>query len=573
MSPGLSRPQRRAAARRVIEKSPRRIAAPDAPAMLRGVVGALLVVMLVVAAFHAATEPVIGSDLWFALAAGRWIAAHAAVPAVDVFSYTYGGAPWANQEWGAQVIFYQVFHRLGGDGLAVFKIALVVAIFLLAAWIGWRRSGSSVAAILSASIAALVCRPFLDVRPQLFTLIGTLLVLAATDAYRRRPGIAPLFALPLLGFVWVNLHYGFIFGLGVAGLIAGVEVLKAWFPVVDGALAPRRAFMLLGASLAAVAVCVVNPQSLRALSFPFTILDPESPWKDVLEWHPVELFTEGPLNPALFSWLLLAQVVALGAAVWLVRRRVDLTAVVLTAVTTAMALRARRFIPLATLVGAPLLAANVALVYQRLAGRALDLRRRRTALAAAALAVAGATALAVTEVRTLPETFGNGLFDGMIDAEFFPRGAAEFLRRNHQPARLYNFYNWGGYLMWTVPERPVFIDGRAHAVYPPAFYRDNYTVHFAEPGWEDVLDRWGVDVIVWPASEAAEGTQLADLIEAVDASTDWTLIYDDGHAAIFAHVSRGRAWADSFENETLVYPNGVGKPGEGSSAGDRDREE
>jgi hypothetical protein len=573
MSPGPSRPQRRAAARRAAATTVASVPAPDATVALRRVAGTLLAFLLLAAAFHAATEAVVGSDFWFALAAGRWISAHRAVPAVDVFSYTYGGAPWTNQEWGAQVLFYQTFHLLGGDGVVWLKIALVVVIFLLAAWIGWRRSGSSVLAIGSAAVAALVCRPFLDVRPQLFTLIGTLLVLAATDAYRRRPRVAPLLALPALLFVWVNLHYGFIFGLGVAGLIAGVEVLKALFPVVDGALTPRRALALLAAALGAVVVCVANPQYLRALTFPFTILDPASPWQDVLEWQPVELFTDGPLNPALFGWVLLAQALALGAALWAAPRRVDVTAMALAAVTAAMALRARRFIPLCTLVGTPLLATNLALVFERLVGRVPDLRTRRTALAAAALALAGGAALVVTEVRSFPETFGEGLFSGMIDAEFFPRNAAEFLRRNPQPSRLYNLYNWGGYLMWNVPDRPVFIDGRAHAVYPPAFYRENYTVHFAEQGWEQVLDRWGVDLVVWPASEAAEGTDLADIIEALDASVDWTLIYDDGQAAVFAHVTRGRAWVDAFEDETLVYPGGVGRPGERPSAGSGDGEE
>jgi hypothetical protein len=274
-----------------------------------------------------------------------------------------------------------------------------------------------------------------------------------------------------------------------------------------------------------------------------------------------------------FSWLLIAQVMALGAALWVAPRRTDVTAVALAAITGAMALRARRFIPLATLLGTPLLAANLALVHERLVGGVLDLRHRRTALAAATLALAGGAAIVVTEVRAFPEAFGGGVFAGMIDADFFPRHAAEFLRQNHQAGRLYNLYNWGGYLMWNVPDRPVFIDGRAHAVYPAAFYRENYTVHFAEQGWEDVFDRWGVDLILWPASEAAEGTALADLVEALDASVDWTLVYDDGQAAVFAHATRGRAWIDAFEDETLVYPGGVGRPGEPPSAGSGDGEQ
>jgi hypothetical protein len=568
MSRRLSRPQRRAAERRAVVATATPAAAPAA---LRAAAVALLGLLLLAAAIHAATETAIGSDLWFALAAGRWISAHHEVPSVDVFSYTQAGVPWFNQEWLAQVLFYQVFRLLGGDGVVGLKIVLVAAIFVLAAWVGWRRSGSPVLAILAAVVGALVCRPFLDIRPQLFTLLGTLVLLAVTDAYRRRPRTGPLLALPLLLFVWVDLHYGFIFGLGVLGLIAGVETAKALVPWVDDALTPRQALALAAAAAAAGAACVANPQHIHALTFPFTILT--SPWKDVLEWRPVVLFADELLNPALFGWVLLAQVVALGGALSVSPRRVDVTAVALAVVTGAMALRARRFVPLFTLVSTPLLAANLALLRERMIGRIPDLRSRRAALAAAALALAGTAGLVVAEARTAPDAFADGLFAGMIDESVFPANAVEFLHGNPQPARLYNLYNWGGYLMWSVPERQVFIDGRAHAVYPPSFYHENFTVHFAEPGWEAVLDRWGVDLILWPSSEAAEETELADLREAVDASLDWMLIYEDTQASVFAHVTRGRAWVEAFEEETLLYPHGIGRPGEPPSAGGGDGEE
>ena len=56
------------------------------------------------------------------MAAGRWIAAHGTVPAVDVFSYTFAGAPWFNQEWLSQVAFYELYRVAGGTALAVLKI-------------------------------------------------------------------------------------------------------------------------------------------------------------------------------------------------------------------------------------------------------------------------------------------------------------------------------------------------------------------------------------------------------------------------------------------------------------------
>ena len=42
----------------------------------------------------------------------------------------------------------------------------------------------------------------------------------------------------------------------------------------------------------------------------------------------------------------------------------------------------------------------------------------------------------------------------------FSVNAINYLRRNPVPGPLYNNLNWGGFLMWYLPELPVSIDGR-----------------------------------------------------------------------------------------------------------------
>lgn len=45
----------------------------------------------------------------------------------------------------------------------------------------------------------------------------------------------------------------------------------------------------------------------------------------------------------------------------------------------------------------------------------------------------------------------------------YPQGATAFLKQNHEKyssANLFNYYNWGGYLIYEYPERKLFIDGR-----------------------------------------------------------------------------------------------------------------
>jgi len=144
----------------------------------------LLVACLLLHAIWAALEPITASDLWVALASGRWIVEHGSVPSTDVFSYTAAGAPWFNQEWLSQVAFYELYRQTGAAGLAAFKLVVVVSTFALAAWIAARRSGSLALAVASACLAAFVCRPFLDLRAQLATFPGALALMAILFAYR-----------------------------------------------------------------------------------------------------------------------------------------------------------------------------------------------------------------------------------------------------------------------------------------------------------------------------------------------------------------------------------------------------
>jgi hypothetical protein len=98
----------------------------------------------------------------------------------------------------------------------------------------------------------------------------------------------------------------------------------------------------------------------------------------------------------------------------------------------------------------------------------------------------------------------------------------------------------------------VFIDPRGNTVYPAAFYRLHTALEFGTPAWKDVLDRHGVELVLWP-SAAAAGRRVALLGQLLQ-SGSWQRIYDDGEAVILAHVVRGAAWIDRYRTFGLVYP-------------------
>jgi len=87
------------------------------------------------------------------------------------------------------------------------------------------------------------------------------------------------------------------------------------------------------------------------------------------------------------------------------------------------------------------------------------------------------------------------------DEHAYPVGAVAALRTGS--GTLLNEYDWGGYLIYRVPERKVFIDGRLFPFYPDVLndYRDAVEMR---PDWKDVLAKYDVrEALLMPSKPLA----------------------------------------------------------------------
>lgn len=419
-----------------------------------------------------------GSDLWWHLASGRYIAEHHAIPLSDLFSHTARGRPWTDHSWLWGWLFWLAYDA-HPDRAAWLELALLVALFSLVAWNGWRSSRSWLAAGAATWLAAATCHWFLDVRPQVVTLLFTALLLA-TLGWRRAPWLWP----PLVA-LWANLHAGFVFGLGLLGLHAGVRSAQA---LRRGLPLPRAAWAgLLCAALAAG----LNPWGFAIYAVPLQPLR-GTPFRTLIEWRSLAPSLDPATYAGRFGWM--AVLALLGAA----RSRQPLP-LALALATGAMSLLARRFVPLFAVSSAPLAAQGLG----ALLGPAC--RRLRAPAAGWLRLAASGVALLVAfllwqDVRLLPRPLQR-----WTAREGFPTGAVAYLAgMASPPQRLFNFYDWGGYLMLGAPGVPIFIDGRAGTVYDDAVARAYLTLLGAKRGWRRELDAWGIDaVLVVPGSPLA----------------------------------------------------------------------
>jgi len=474
-----------------------------------------------------------GSDLWWHLASGRWMWEHGAVPSADPWSFTHQGKPWMHHEWLTDVLYHGWAQALGMESLAWWKWTVIIATFLLLMWTLRRLTGSPLAAFASALFALAVAAPFLDVRPHLYSLLGFALLLRMALATP-----TPSRWLPLLFLVWVNLHGGFFFGLMALFAILGAAAL---FP---SALAPethasdeapsarKRRWLLLGAlGLACVAICLINPHGIEPFGYPLRYaFSQTSPYRSLGEWHPP--FQPGGIQAPLFPWALgtfaFAILGVLASGRWRRDRRELAVGLVLSALTLAMALKSRRFIPLFAMSHTLLLAPALAWAMQRPAARlraALEPRfgvRWPALLLPTALLFAGLLALG-----RFPQS--NRAFHYLTALDTFPVETCNFVQRNGIAGKVFAYYNWGGYLHLRLDgQLQVYIDGRADTVFDDQTYLRYVRAMTGRSGAAEIIDRSGADFVLWPKNRQA-------LVKTLLKGGRWRPLFEDTVSVLLVH--------------------------------------
>ena len=441
------------------------------------------------------------SDLWWHLAGGRWIWEHGTIPLVDPWSFTRHGERWVNDSWLSDLVFHVWTLAFGVPALAWWKWGLVVATFVLLFRLVWRLAGDPLASFVAVLLGVATAAPFLDVRPHLYSLLGYVLLLTGTLG-RPRPSLL----LPLLFLVWANLHAMVLFGVAALGVL----LLPA---VVGGGREGRRALAL---GVAGGGICLLNPNGSLIASRPLRHALGGSPFGTIVEWMPPYL--PGGTHSPLYPWA--AGVFVVAALLVLVRRdrSVPVTAVVLGALTLAMSVRSRRFIPLFAL--------SQAIVVGPAYARLLATPPRAVALAAPLLA----GMLGVVWLAPYPQA--SWAFAYLVAEDTFPVDTVTFIETNALGGRVFAYYNWGGYLhARTAGRMQVYIDGRGDMVFDDQTYTRYTAVLTLQPGWREIVESSGADYVLWPNEQAS-------FLQALVGSRRWRALYQDHVSTLLERADR-----------------------------------
>jgi hypothetical protein len=424
---------------------------------------------------------VLDLDVWWHLSVGDWIVQHGAFPHTGVLSRTAANRPWMAYSWGYEVLLSRSYAWLGFLGMAIFGTVLTIVVAIGLFWMLRQLSGRFwVAWTLSILIYSAFLFNIMP-RPVFFTMLLYSITLTLILKSQRSGHVGSLYWLPLIFMIWANLHIQFIYGLFVVGLFAGINLLQRLAISVrkyaDVLLTPKLPLAPLFAVLACcgLASCV-GPYSFHVYRVVFGYSTSKIFYTMISELQALSF-----LGVSHFLELLIAAgaYFALG---W--QKKVDPFKLALLLVASIFAFRTTRDAWFMCITAAAIIADFPV---------SQEERSERISMPE----LAGVTAVVVLFLLLIARNtdFNERGLDRTISSQF-PVDAVNFLRRNPVGGPLFNSFDWGGFLIFYMPQYPVAIDGRGD-LYGDDRYAQFYATESADPSYaaDPYLNEAGVVIL------------------------------------------------------------------------------
>ncbi len=478
-----------------------------------------LATALILLALRPLLTPIRPHDFWWHMATGRLIVQTGAIPTVDQFSYTQAGQPFYNQGWLAQVLMYGLYQAGGLPLLLITQALVIVLAYGLLLRIVVLRTGRLRLGVGLVLLSMVVVFDNWLIRPQSYALpLFAAFLLILTEFRMGRAN--RLWLLPLLMILWVNIHGTFVLGLILIGLTFVGELIQRRWPEQQSAYRlPFVAYhqLVIWGSLTALAV-LLNPRGFSVIGYVRTLLSSSAVTTLVTEWAPP---TPHTLGGALFFIFVLVCIVVLAAA----RKRPPVTDMLMFLPFLWLAFGGTRHIIWFDMVALPLVAVQLSTLLPE------PFTRRSGGSSVLNGLLIGVLMLML--VAGLP-WFKPALFPpalGALLSSDTPVAAVEALKSDPaRPQRLFHTEGYGSYLIWAVPEQPVFVDPRIE-LYPYEQWAD-YIKLGQGNDVNALLEKYAIDGLL-----LSKETQ-KPLINAVRGDAAWTLRYEDDEAAYFVKAGR-----------------------------------
>ncbi len=479
---------------------------------------------------------------------GQMILATHEIPRVDPFS-SMAGQPWYAWEWLYDVVVGWLDSAAGLNGVVLLTALIIAGLLAWTFRLLLRRGANVLVALVLVLLAASAAMIHFQARPHVVSWLFTVVwfwILESGSASSHRSAIKgrrlPLWILPLLMVVWVNVHGGFLVGF-VLLAIYSVGAVWQWFKlkgdrfedVLEKIRTGRRIRALTFAGIMSAAVTLLNPYGLRLHVHIYRYLSNRFLMDHIDEFQSPNFHY---VAQKCFAGLLLLTLIAFAAK----RREASMTEGLVVLFAVYSGLYASRNIPVSSLllilVIGPWLSDGMERLAEKLPARGSGIRRDLAStsflqrMKAMELSLPGHVWPIAAILLTCWITAHGGklgttpLMDAHFDAKRFPVRAVDYLGKHDLQGPLLGPDYWGGFLIYRLYPRVRMVVDDRHDFYGEEFLKSYLKMVHVEPGWQEFLQSHPAHYMIVP-----NGSALANILAETH---DWQAIYSDDVAVVFA---------------------------------------
>ncbi len=425
----------------------------------------------------------IDGDLPRHLLMGKVVLETGTPPTRELFSYPYENRSYVPHEWLAGVMYYLMFYILGLNGIVLLAGMLIAATFGVIYSEALRNHAGNVVPFLFLMLGAMVTSVHWVARPHLFTMLFLAIWLLLSDRLSRGVPVKT-WIFPTLMFVWANTHAEFISGFLVLFAYLGGWLWQYLFTRSKPSFDTAR--NLIAVTFLSLAASLLNPAGFRIWDTVLGYLKNRYLMSRIVETRPPDF-----ANAEYWPLLLLLGI----SVLLLITKRNQFTPAhfLLLAGFGAMSLVSARNAHLFGVVAPFVLCMsmqNTKLIWPM---NTIEERIKKieSQINGYILPIA-LTILVSALVLAFPLREFN-----RFEPTVFPVDAVQWLESHPQSGRMFNAFDWGGYVLFHLwPEQNVFIESQTDT---SGEVTEKYeTVITQGNGWQNIFSEYNITWVLVP---------------------------------------------------------------------------
>ncbi|MFH1838115.1 MAG: hypothetical protein ABH808_01290 [Candidatus Kuenenbacteria bacterium] len=463
-------------------------------------------------------------DFGWHLKVGEQIVNEKAMPTFDYYDWTLEGKKWVDHEWLINVITFWLYNNFGYSGVNIFFALIILAILIILKIFSQKyflkEKNGSFFILLFQTLGLMAMAPHLGVRMQEITLLFFLLLLVIIYHYEKNTLLnakqflpdknyltgqaktKTLFWLLPVFYFWACLHPGFLIGIFIMFFWIAIKLIEiiiakhkiAKFVDLNNKLSIKNIRIFFYFAFLSILITFLTPYGLELYKFLLGGYSNTFYMTNIQEWLPLYSF------PILYWQILYTAFVAtviLLSIIYAKQKKINLWEILILLFFIFLAFKSKRHFPLLFIVSFPMVikfftdSFDFKEIFKKFPKK-LFLVKSYLIIVFILIIISQ-----FVKINFTPNPFLSFNND-------YPQKAVVFLKNNPQYDNLnfFNPYGWGGYLIWTLPERKLFIDGRLPQYsFKNHTFLEEYLEFFDKEKLENKLTEYNINLVLLDVKE------------------------------------------------------------------------